>query len=38
MTGKRGGPLEIETFRKLCEEAEGEAAGNHDSIDDTETK
>jgi len=24
MTGKKGGPLEIETFRKLCEEAEGE--------------
>ena len=23
MTGKQGGPLEIETFRKLCEEAEG---------------
>jgi hypothetical protein len=30
MTGKQGGPLEIETFRKLCEEAEGEEQ-NRDS-------
>src|SRR5580704_9172970 len=38
MTGKEGGPLEIETFRKLCEEAEGEAAENHDTINNIKTK
>jgi hypothetical protein len=38
MTGKQGGPLEIETFRKLCEEAEGEAAENHDTINNIKTK
>lgn len=38
MTGRQGGPLEIEAFRKLCEEADAEAAENNDSIDDTKTK
>ena len=38
MTGKQGGPLAIETFRKLCEEAEGEEVEDHDSSDDTKTK
>jgi hypothetical protein len=37
MTGKQGGPLEIETFRRLCEEAEEEAVEDHDSSDDTKT-
>lgn len=37
MTGKEGGPLEIETFRKLCEEAAGEADEDHDKIDDNKT-
>jgi hypothetical protein len=31
MTGKQGGPLAIETFRRLCEEAEGEES---DELDD----
>ena len=35
MTGKQGGPLAIETFRKLCEEAEGEEVEGKDSRDDT---
>jgi len=30
MTGKQGGPLAIETFRKLCEEAEAEDAERED--------
>jgi hypothetical protein len=38
MTGKEGGPLAIETFRKLCEEAEGEEAKDHDSNADTKTR
>jgi hypothetical protein len=38
MTGKQGGPLEIETFRKLCEEAEGDAAEDNDTIDNIKTK
>jgi len=38
MTGKQGGPLAIETFRKLCEEAEGEEVENKDSRDETKTK
>jgi hypothetical protein len=38
MTGKQGGPLTIETFRKLCEEAEGEEVDDHDSNDDTKIK
>lgn len=29
MTGRQGGPLEIEAFRKLCEEADAEAAENN---------
>ena len=37
MTGKQGGPLSIETFRKLCEEAEGEEEGK-DSRDDTKKR
>jgi hypothetical protein len=35
MTGKQGGPLAIETFRRLCEEAEGEEGDELDSGDDT---
>jgi hypothetical protein len=40
MTGKQGGPLAIETFRKLCEEAEAEDAEVEDKrpSDDTGTK
>jgi len=38
MTGKHGGPLAIETFRKWCEEAEGEEVENEDSRDDSKTK
>jgi hypothetical protein len=38
MTGKQGGPLAIETFRKLCEEVEGEEVGDNDSSDRTKTK
>jgi hypothetical protein len=38
MTGKQGGPLAIETFRRLCEEAEGEEVEGKDSRDDTKTK
>ena len=38
MTGKQGGPLEIETFRKLCEEAEGKAAEDNDTINNIKTK
>ena len=37
MTGKQGGPLAIETFRKLCEEAEDEEVKDKDSSDHTET-
>jgi hypothetical protein len=36
MTGKQGGPLAIETFRRLCEEAEGEEGDELDG--DTKTK
>jgi hypothetical protein len=38
MTGKEGGPLAIETFRKLCEEAAVTEVEDHDSSDDTKTK
>ncbi len=38
MTGKSGGPLAIETFRRLCEEAEGEEGDELDSGDDTKKK
>jgi hypothetical protein len=38
MTGRQGGPLTIETFRKLCEEAEDEEVEDKDSRDDTKTK
>jgi hypothetical protein len=38
MTGKQGGPLAIETFRQLCEEAEGEEGDELDSGDDTKPK
>jgi hypothetical protein len=40
MTGKQGGPLAIETFRKLCEEAEAEDAECEDKRpgDGTSTK
>jgi hypothetical protein len=40
MTGKQGGPLAIETFRKLCEEAEAEDAEHEDKRpgDGTSTK
>jgi len=38
MTGRQGGPLTIETFRKLCEEVEGDEAEDEDSSDDTKTK
>src|ERR1700682_3932886 len=38
MTGKQGGPLAIETFRKLCEEVEGEEVEDKDSSDRTKTK
>jgi hypothetical protein len=40
MTGNQGGPLAIETFRKLCEEAEAEDAEREDKhpSDDTSTK
>ena len=38
MTGKEGGPLAIETFRKLCEEADVTEVEDHDSSDDTKTK
>ena len=37
MTGKQGGPLAIETFRKLCEEAEDEEVKDKDASDHTET-
>jgi hypothetical protein len=36
MTGKEGGPLAIETFRRLCEEAEGEEGDELN--DDTKTR
>jgi phage FluMu protein gp41 len=35
VTGKQGGPLAIETFRKLCEEAEDEEVKDKDSSDHT---
>jgi len=38
MTGKQGGPLTIETFRKLCEEAEGEEVDDDNSRNDTKTR
>jgi hypothetical protein len=38
MTGKQGGPLAIETFRKLCEEVEGEEVEDKDSSDRTKNK
>jgi hypothetical protein len=38
MTGKQGGPLPIETFRKLCEEAECEEVDDKNSRNDTETR
>ena len=38
MTGKQGGPLTIETFRRLCEEAEGEEGDDLDSGDDSKKK
>jgi hypothetical protein len=38
MTGKEGGPLAIETFRKLCEEAEDEDVEDKDSHDNTKNK
>jgi hypothetical protein len=38
MTGKQGGPLAIETFRKLCEEAGGEEVEDHDSRCDSKAK
>jgi hypothetical protein len=38
MTGKQGGPLAIETFRRLCEEAEGEEGDELDSGDDNKPK
>jgi hypothetical protein len=38
MTGKQGGPLAIETFRKLCEEAEDEGVDDENSSDDSKTK
>ena len=38
MTGKQGGPLSIETFRKLCEEAAGEEVEGKDSRDDTKKR
>ena len=38
MTGKQGGPLAIETFRKLCEEAAGEEDDDLDSGDETKKK
>jgi len=38
MTGKQGGPLAIETFRKLCEEAEDEGVEDENSSDDTKTR
>jgi hypothetical protein len=38
MTGKEGGPLAIETFRKLCEEVEGDEVEDEDSSDDTKTR
>jgi hypothetical protein len=38
MTGKHGGPLSIETFRRLCEEAEGEEGDELHSGDDTNKK
>ena len=37
MTGKQGGPVAIETFRKGCEEVEGEEVGDKDSSDRTRT-
>ena len=37
MTGKHGGPLAIETFRRLCEEAEDEGVEDENSSDDTKT-
>jgi hypothetical protein len=38
MTGKQGGPLAIETFRRLCKEAEGEEVDELDSGDDNKPK
>jgi hypothetical protein len=38
MTGKQGGPLAIETFRKLCEEAEDEGVEDQDPSNDTKTR
>jgi hypothetical protein len=37
LTGKQGGPLAIETFRRMCEEAEREQAEAEES-DDATTK
>jgi hypothetical protein len=38
MTGKHGGPLAIETFRKLCEEAEDEGVEDKNSNGDSKTE
>jgi len=38
MTGKQGGPLAIETFRKLCEEAEDEGVEDKNSNGDSKTE
>jgi hypothetical protein len=38
LTGKQGGPLAIETFRRMCEEAEREQAEAEESTDDATTK
>jgi hypothetical protein len=38
MTGKQGGPLAIETFRKLCEEAEDEGVEDEHSNGDSKTE
>jgi len=38
MTGKQGGPLTIETFRKWCEEVEGAEVEDKDSGEGSKTK
>jgi hypothetical protein len=38
MTGKHGGPLAIETFRKMCEEVESGQAEDQDAREDDPTK
>jgi hypothetical protein len=38
LTGKQGGALAIETFRQMCEEAEGEEVEDKDSSNEIKTK